>query len=75
MLGAHALHDIYQHGSILQEQGFHLPNNICWYKPNAMPNLSCTNFADDHKEYKRVKHSFAYELMKKRYIPEDSFKK
>ncbi|MEN3039938.1 MAG: site-specific DNA-methyltransferase, partial [Bacteroidia bacterium] len=74
------LHNIYQCGFILQEQGFHLLNDICWYKPNAAPNLSCTTFAHAHetllwaKKNKRAKHYFAYDLMKKLSFPDDPFK-
>lgn len=74
------LHNIYQRGFILQEQGFHLLNDICWYKLNAAPNLSCTTFAHAHetllwaKKSKGAKHYFAYQLMKKLSFPEDTFK-
>ncbi|MDW8016167.1 MAG: site-specific DNA-methyltransferase [Bacteroidia bacterium] len=74
------LHNIYQCGFLLQEQGFHLLNDICWYKPNAAPNLSCTTFAHAHetliwaKKDKRYKHYFAYDLMKNLNFSEDKLK-
>jgi site-specific DNA-methyltransferase (adenine-specific) len=37
-------HSIYQCGFALQASGFHLLNDIAWFKPNASPNLSCRFF-------------------------------
>ena len=37
-------HSIYQCGYILQKEGYHLLNDISWFKPNASPNLSCRFF-------------------------------
>src|SRR3989344_2746598 len=65
------LHNIYQVGYALQSLGFHILNEICWYKPNAPPNLACRCFAHAHetiiwaKKSKDAKHKFNYELMKK----------
>ncbi len=65
------LHSIYQCGYILQKLGFHILNDICWYKPNAAPNLACRTFAHSHetllwaKKDKKAKHTFNYDLMKK----------
>jgi len=64
-------HNIYQVGHALQSQGFHILNEITWYKPNAPPNLACRCFAHAHetiiwaKKSKEEKHVFNYELMKK----------
>jgi len=64
-------HNIYQVGYALQSLGFHVLNEISWYKPNAPPNLACRCFAHAHetiiwaKPSKDAKHKFNYELMKK----------
>src|SRR3989338_4096641 len=34
-------HSIYQCGHALQALGYHILNDIAWFKPNASPNLSC----------------------------------
>lgn len=34
------MHNIYSVGFALQQLGYKLLNEICWYKPNASPNLS-----------------------------------
>lgn len=73
-------HSIFQCGYLLQELGFHILNDICWYKPNAAPNISCNTFAHAHeiliwaKKDKAAKHFFNYELMKNGAFPEDKMK-
>jgi site-specific DNA-methyltransferase (adenine-specific) len=63
-------HNIFQVGHALQSLGFHIMNEITWYKPNAPPNLSCRYFAHAHesliwaKKTKEARHTFNYELMK-----------
>jgi site-specific DNA-methyltransferase (adenine-specific) len=63
-------HSIYACGFALQKQGWHLINDICWFKPNASPNLSCRMFTASHetllwaKKNKKAKHVFNYDLMK-----------
>jgi len=63
-------HSIYACGFALQKQGWHLINDICWFKPNASPNLSCRMFTASHetllwaKKNKKAKHTFNYELMR-----------
>ncbi|WP_462137146.1 DNA-methyltransferase [Candidatus Mycalebacterium sp.] len=63
-------HSIYACGFALQRQGWHLLNEICWYKPNAAPNLACRMFAASHetllwaRKTKTAKHKFNYKLMK-----------
>ncbi len=58
-------------GYALQSLGFHILNEITWYKPNAPPNLACRCFAHAHetiiwaKKSKDAKHKFNYQLMKK----------
>jgi len=63
-------HSIYQVGHALQKLGFHIINDIVWYKPNAPPNLACKCFAHSHetviwaRKDKNEKHYFNYPLMK-----------
>ncbi len=74
-------HSIYQCGFALQVAGFHILNDIAWFKPNASPNLSCRYFTASHetliwaKKDKKYKHIFNYDLMKKGKWPEDFLKK
>ena len=74
-------HSIYACGFALQNQGWHLLNDICWYKPNAAPHLACRMFAASHetllwaRKTKKAKHKFNYELMKKSKWPGDFIKK
>lgn len=74
-------HSIYQCGFLLQKLGFHLLNDIAWFKPNAAPNLSCRFFTASHetllwaRKDKKGKHYFDYEAMKMGSFPEDNIKK
>ena len=74
-------HSIYQCGFLLQKNGFHLLNDITWFKPNASPNLSCRYFTASHetllwaRKDKKAKHVFNYEEMKNGHFPEDKLKK
>ena len=74
-------HSIYSCGYALQKQGWHIINDICWYKPNASPNLACRMFTASHetliwaKKNKKAKHYFNYELMKNGDWSEDFLKK
>lgn len=74
-------HSIYACGFALQKQGWHLINDICWFKPNASPNLSCRMFTASHetllwaKKDKKAKHTFNYQLMKTGNWEEDLLKK
>ena len=73
-------HSIYQCGHALQALGYHILNDISWFKPNASPNLSCRFFTASHetiiwaRKDKKSKHTFNYEAMKKKEWPEDFFK-
>lgn len=64
------MHRIYSLGFALQQIGFKLLNEICWYKPNAAPNLSCRYFTHSHEtvlwasKSEKSKHKFDYQLMK-----------
>lgn len=74
-------HSIYQCGHALQSLGYHVLNDISWFKPNASPNLSCRFFTASHetiiwaRKDKKAKHTFNYDLMKNGDWPEDKLKK
>jgi site-specific DNA-methyltransferase (adenine-specific) len=74
-------HSIYQCGHALQSLGYHILNDISWFKPNASPNLSCRFFTASHetiiwaRKDKKAKHTFNYDLMKNGKWPEDFLKK
>jgi len=74
-------HSIYQCGHALQENNFHILNDISWFKPNASPNLSCRFFTASHetliwaRKNKKGKHKFNYNLMKNGNWEEDFIKK
>lgn len=74
-------HSIYQCGFALQVAGFHILNDIAWFKPNASPNLSCRYFTASHetliwaRKDKNARHKFNYDLMKNGKWLEDSIKK
>jgi len=74
-------HSVYTCGYILQKQGWHFINDICWYKPNAAPNLACRMFTASHetliwvRKNKRAKHFFNYDLVKTMDWKEDFLKK
>ncbi|PIZ87540.1 site-specific DNA-methyltransferase [Candidatus Nomurabacteria bacterium CG_4_10_14_0_2_um_filter_30_12] len=74
-------HSIYQCGHALQSLGYHILNDISWFKPNASPNLSCRFFTASHetiiwaRKEKKAKHTFNYQEMKEGNWPEDQLKK
>ncbi len=74
-------HSIYQCGYALQSLGYHILNDISWFKPNASPNLSCRYFTASHetliwaKKDRKASHIFNYEAMKEGNWPEDQLKK
>jgi site-specific DNA-methyltransferase (adenine-specific) len=74
-------HSIYQCGFALQKNGYHILNEISWFKPNAAPNLSCRFFTASHetlvwaRKDKKGKHKFNYNLMCNGEWNEDAFKK
>jgi site-specific DNA-methyltransferase (adenine-specific) len=74
-------HSIYQCGHALQSLGYHILNDIAWFKPNASPNLSCRFFTASHetliwaRKEKKARHTFNYDLMKEGHWPEDQLKK
>lgn len=73
-------HSIYCCGFALQMQGWHILNDIVWYKPNAAPNLACRMFAASHetllwaRKGKAAKHYFDYAAMKVSKSEDDIFK-
>nr|VFK60949.1 MAG: site-specific DNA-methyltransferase (adenine-specific) [Candidatus Kentron sp. UNK]VFK69510.1 MAG: site-specific DNA-methyltransferase (adenine-specific) [Candidatus Kentron sp. UNK] len=74
-------HSIYQCGYALQCHGFHILNDVAWFKPNASPNLSCRFFTASHetliwaKKDRNAKHTFHYDAMKNGDFPGDGLKK
>jgi site-specific DNA-methyltransferase (adenine-specific) len=73
-------HSIYACGFALQGQGWHILNDIVWYKSNASPNLACRMFTASHetllwaRKTKGSKHLFNYEDMKNGNFPKDFLK-
>ncbi|MCU0633104.1 MAG: site-specific DNA-methyltransferase, partial [Methanolinea sp.] len=74
-------HSIYACGFALQREGFWILNDICWYKPNAPPNLSCRYFTASHetllwaRRSRNGKHVFNYQEMKGGVWREDGLKR
>jgi len=62
-------HSIYRCGYALEVTGYHILNDISWFKPNASPNLSCRFFTASHetiiwaRKDKKAKHVFNYKTM------------
>ncbi len=62
-------HSIYRCGYALELTGYHILNDISWFKPNASPNLSCRFFTASHetliwaRKEKKAKHTFNYKQM------------
>lgn len=73
-------HSIYACGYAMQKLGYHMLNDICWFKPNASPNLSCRMFTASHetilwaRKSKKVAHRYNYHDMKHGDYLEDKFK-
>ena len=74
-------HSIYACGHALQKQGWHILNDIAWFKPNAAPHLACRMFAHAHetliwaKKDKQAKQTFHYQEMKHGNFNRDFIKK
>jgi site-specific DNA-methyltransferase (adenine-specific) len=74
-------HSIYACGFALQKAGFHILNDISWFKPNASPNLSCRYFTASHetliwaRKNADSKHIFHYKRMRNGFWPGDILKK
>ena len=73
-------HSIYICGYLALKEGFHIINDLAWFKPNGSPNLSCRMFTASHetiiwlKKSKNSKHYFNYDEMKYGSFPEDKLK-
>lgn len=63
-------HNIYRVGTILQDTGFWLLNDIVWRKTNPMPNFRGTRFTNAHETLlwasmgEKAKYTFNYRAMK-----------
>lgn len=74
-------HNIYQVGYAMQKLGFHILNEVAWFKPNASPNLSCRMLTASHetliwaRKSKKSKHYFDYTFTKDFVSDSDSIKK
>jgi len=74
-------HSIYRCGYALEVTGYHILNDICWFKQNAAPNLSCRYFTASHetliwaRKNKKARHTFNYDLMKDGVWRDDFLKK
>jgi site-specific DNA-methyltransferase (adenine-specific) len=73
-------HSIYQCGHAIQSLGYHILNDITWYKPNAAPNLSCRMFTASHetllwvRKEKKASHTFNYDLLREKSWEDDRYK-
>jgi len=74
-------HSIFQCGFAMQLLGYHILNDISWFKPNASPNMSCRYFTASHetliwaRKDKKSRHYFNYDAMKDGDFPKDFIKK
>lgn len=74
-------HSIHSCGMALMSLGYHILNEIAWFKPNAAPNLSCKYFTASHenliwaRKSKKAKHYFNYNAMKYGDFAKDFIKK
>jgi site-specific DNA-methyltransferase (adenine-specific) len=74
-------HSIYACGYALAASGYHLLNDICWYKPNAPPNLSGRYLTASHETLiwarrdADARHTFNYALAKNGNWDEDALKR
>lgn len=74
-------HSIYACGFALQKAGYHVLNDISWFKPNASPNLSCRYFTASHetliwaRKSKTARHYFNYSYMRGGVWKEDFLKR
>jgi site-specific DNA-methyltransferase (adenine-specific) len=74
-------HSIYACGYALMVNGYHILNDICWYKPNAPPNLSARYFTASHetliwaRKSQNARHTFNYAMIKNGPWEEDALKR
>lgn len=63
-------HNIYRVGSIMQDLGYWILNDICWTKSNPMPNFKGTRFCNAHetliwaKKMEKQSYTFNYKALK-----------
>jgi modification methylase len=63
-------HNIYRVGSLLQDEGFWILNDIVWRKTNPMPNFRGTRFTNAHEtllwcsKSEKARYTFNYQAMK-----------
>jgi len=64
-------HNIYRVGSIIQDLGYWILNDVTWVKSNPMPNFKGTRFCNAHetllwvkKSEKQTKYTFNYQSLK-----------
>lgn len=63
-------HNIFRLGTLLQNLGFWILNDIVWIKPNPMPNFHGTRFNNAHETliwaitHEKAKYTFHYQNMK-----------
>ncbi len=63
-------HNIFRVGSVLQDEGFWILNDIIWRKVNPMPNFKGTRFTNAHETLiwaskgENAKYTFNYRAMK-----------
>jgi modification methylase len=63
-------HNIFRVGTMLQDQGFWILNDIVWRKANPMPNFKGTRFTNAHETLiwaskgEKAKYTFNYRAMK-----------
>ena len=63
-------HNIYRVGSLLQDEGFWILNDIVWRKTNPMPNFRGTRFTNAHETLlwcskgEKARYTFNYQAMK-----------
>ena len=62
--------NIYRLGTIMQNLGFWILNDVIWSKPNAVPNFGGTRFQNSHEtllwcvKSQKAKYTFNYKTMK-----------
>jgi modification methylase len=63
-------HNIYRVGSLIQDEGFWILNDIVWRKTNPMPNFRGTRFTNAHETLlwcakdEKARYTFNYRVMK-----------
>jgi len=64
-------HNIYRVGSIVQDLGYWILNDVCWVKSNPTPNFKGTRFCNAHetllwvkKSEKQTRYTFNYKSLK-----------